>query len=334
MPRQARLDSSGLLNHVIARAVGKEDLFRGEKDRELFLERLEACLEKSKAGCYAWVLMSNHIHLLIRTGIRPLSELMSKLLTGHAVYYNKKYRRHGHLFQNRYKSIICQEEVYFLELVRYIHLNPIRAGGVKSVEELDVYSWSGQSAVVGNKIRPWQDTESVLSRFGEKKKASIERYREYIREGISMGKRPELMGGGLIRSAGGLEEIEKRLTRREFELGDERILGDGDFVQALLEQAEKKSGRSDQAQRKGWTLDKLAGAVAGYLGVSAKEIKRRNRRKEISRGKGIVAWIAYEELGIRGTEIARYLKISGAAVTKARERCKYEAEEVSLKLIS
>ena len=90
MPRQARIDSSGLLNHVIARGVGKEDLFRDKKDHELFLERLEACLEKSKAGCYAWVLMSNHIHLLIRTGIRPLSELMSKLLTGHAVYYNKE----------------------------------------------------------------------------------------------------------------------------------------------------------------------------------------------------------------------------------------------------
>jgi len=127
---------------------------------------------------------------------------MRKLLTGYTVNFNRRHRRHGHLFQNRYKSIVCQEDAYLLELVRYIHLNLLRAGLVKDMRGLDRSPWSGHSALMGHVERDWQDTDYVLSLFGKGHEVK-RRYQEFVSKGIDIGKRPELVGGGLIRSAGG-----------------------------------------------------------------------------------------------------------------------------------
>ena len=332
MSRQSRLDSSGVLHHIIARGIERQKLFREDSDRELFLERLESGIERTQARCYAWVLMSNHFHLLLRTGTRPISELMRSVLTGHAVYFNKKYHRSGHVFQNRYKSVICQEEVYFMELVRYIHLNPVRAGIVHTLEELDTYGWSGHRAVVGNRDCGWQDTGSILERFGGGTEA-VSGYREYIQDGFSMGKRPELLGGGLMRSAGGQEELERRRELREYHLGDERILGDSEFVEGLLKQADDQSQEREQLQRTGWTLRRLTEVVVQELSVSEEVLRSRSRRRDISRGKGIIAQIAYEELGISGAEIGRYLKLSSGAVSLTRQKWVKEAKAIYNNLI-
>ena len=127
MPRTARIDAPGALHHIIARGIGRRRIFDDDADRDGFLERLGSVLIESGAICYAWALIPNHFHLLLRTGQAPVSSVMRRLLTGYAMGYNRRHRRVGHLFQNRYKSILCQEEPYFLELVRYIHLNPLRA---------------------------------------------------------------------------------------------------------------------------------------------------------------------------------------------------------------
>jgi len=127
MPRQPRLDAPGVLQHVMARGIERREIFKDNKDRKLFVGRLGDILTETKTQCFAWVLIPNHIHLLLRTGSTPLSRVMKCLLTGHAVYFNKRHQRSGHLFQNRYKSIICEEDPYLLELMRYIHLNPLRA---------------------------------------------------------------------------------------------------------------------------------------------------------------------------------------------------------------
>jgi len=105
---------------------------------------------------------AEHVHLLLRTGAAPLPTLMRRLLTGYAVRFNHRHHRHGLLFQNRYKSVVCQEDLYFTELVRYIHLNPLRAGIVASVPELSRYPYGGHSALLGTTKRPWQATEYVL----------------------------------------------------------------------------------------------------------------------------------------------------------------------------
>jgi len=124
MPRRSRIDAAGALHHVIARGVGREPIFQDDQDRADFIDRLSSILRETKTLCYAWVLIPNHFHLLLRTGRVSIATVMRRLLTGYAVAYNLRHRRSGHLFQNRYKSILCQEEPYFLELVRYIHLNP------------------------------------------------------------------------------------------------------------------------------------------------------------------------------------------------------------------
>ncbi|MGK2905155.1 MAG: transposase, partial [Desulfuromonadales bacterium] len=140
MPRQPRLDMPGLVHHVMARGIEGRAIFRDDDDREAFLKRLMDGVNKSGGPqLYAWALLSNHFHLLLRSGANLLSPMMQRLMTGHAVTYNRRYKRQGHLFQNRFKSIVVEEEPYFLELVRYIHLNPVRAGIVKTLEELSIY---------------------------------------------------------------------------------------------------------------------------------------------------------------------------------------------------
>ena len=154
MPRQARLDAPGLLQHVMARGIERRKIFLDDKDRESFLERFAIILEETQTQCYAWALIPNHFHLLLRTGPTPLSKVMRRLMTGYAVTFNKRHKRAGHLFQNRYKSVVCEEDAYLLELIRYIHLNPLRAGLVKDLKELNKYPWSGHSAILGRRKNP------------------------------------------------------------------------------------------------------------------------------------------------------------------------------------
>ena len=125
MPRQSRIDAPGALHHIIARGNEKRKIFTDKLDRQQFLSRLGDILTNTQTTCYAWALIPNHFHLLLRTATFPIATVMRRLLTGYAIYFNRKHRRYGHLFQNRYKSILCQEDPYFLELVRYIHLHPV-----------------------------------------------------------------------------------------------------------------------------------------------------------------------------------------------------------------
>jgi putative transposase len=153
MPRIARLDIPGLLHHVMIRGIERRKIFNDDKDRENFIERLSILLPETKTPCYAWSFLSNHAHFLLRSGPAGITALMRRLLTGYAISYNRRHNRHGQLFQNRYKSIICQEDAYLQELVRYIHLNPLRAKIVVDLKELDRYSYCGHSALIGKKKR-------------------------------------------------------------------------------------------------------------------------------------------------------------------------------------
>ena len=144
MPRLARLDAPGVLHHIIIRGIERRKIFRDDKDRDNFIDRLSDLLPATQTACYAWAFIPNHAHFLFRSGA-GISNLMRRLLTGYAIHFNRRHRRHGQLFQNRYKSIICQEDMYFKELVRYIHLNPLRAKIVSDVKELNKYAYSGHS---------------------------------------------------------------------------------------------------------------------------------------------------------------------------------------------
>ena len=168
MPRQARLDSPGTLHHVMVRGIEKRRIVDDETDRRDFVRRLGALAEETRTPIYAWALMSNHVHILLCSGALGLAKFMRRLLTGYAVSYNLRHRRHGHVFQNRYKSIVCDGDSYFTELVRYIHLNPLRVELVKDLKELERYPYCGHGTILGTPARQWQDCESVLAQFGRR----------------------------------------------------------------------------------------------------------------------------------------------------------------------
>ncbi len=162
MPRKARIDAPGALHHIIVRGIGRRKIFDNDDDRDFFIERLATIVLKSETQCFAWALIPNHFHLLLKTGSTPIATVMKRLLTGYAMYYNRAHNRCGHLFQNRYKSILCQEDAYLLELVRYIHLNPLRANIVPDMKGLDKYPYCGHSVLMGNNKREWQDVDYIL----------------------------------------------------------------------------------------------------------------------------------------------------------------------------
>jgi len=239
MPRQARIDAPGALHHVIVRGIARRRVFNDDADRDFFVERLGRILIDSETQCFAWSLMPNHFYLLLKTGAGPIAWVMKRLLTGYAMHYNRRHRRNGHLFQNRYKSILCQEDAYLLELVRYIHLNPLRAKLVADMKALGKSPYSGHGVLLGNGVAEWQDTTYVLRLFGERVSVARRCYREFVQKGIAAGRRRELAGGGLIRSLGGWSAAKALRKAGALQKGDERILGDGEFVEKVLAQAQE-----------------------------------------------------------------------------------------------
>lgn len=207
MPRKSRIDTPGALHHIIIRGIERKKIFQDDTDRDHLGDRLSGVLTEASTGCYAWAFLPNHVHLLLRTGTVPLATVMRRLLTGYAVTYNRRHRRHGPLFQNRYKSILCQEDPYLLELVRYIHLNPLRAKIVSDLSNLDTYPYAGHSIILGKRGNTWQDVDSVLAHFGRKVTDARRRYRAYVQAGIEKGRRPDLVSGGLTRSLGGWSQV-------------------------------------------------------------------------------------------------------------------------------
>jgi len=334
MPRQKRLDVPGILHHVVTRGIDKTELFKDNADREEFLNRLAAGVEKTGCLCYAWSLMPNHLHLLIRTGRTSLSDLMRGVLTGYAQYVNRKRDRHGHLFQNRYKSILCQEDAYCLELVRYIHLNPLRAKLISTLHELDGYPWTGHTVLLGRKKRAWQSVDEVLSWFAPQRRVAMRKYREFMREGMGMGRRSDLTGGGLRRSVGGWEGVNALRGMKEYWRGDERILGDGEFVSKVLKAAGEGMKRKEKLLREGWTLDRLVARVCEIVKVDPDDLRKKGRESDLSRAQGLIAYFGYHELGIRGSVLTQLFGISRPALSKTINRGERIAKEKNIKLLS
>ena len=191
MPRGPRLDAPGVLHHVMARGLAQQVIFRDDQDRADFVHRLALLVGAEAWQVYAWAILPNHFHLLVRTGQRPLAHSMRSLLTGYAGTFNRRHHRSGHLVQNRYKSIVCEEKPYFLELVRYLHLNPVRAGVVPDLRALGQYAYSGPAALVGRHRYPWQDTSTVLRRFAATPGRARQEYLAFMAEGVRQGQRPE-----------------------------------------------------------------------------------------------------------------------------------------------
>ena len=332
MPRRARIDYPGGVHHLIIRGIERKRIFQDDQDRNAFVDRLGLLLQESKTTCYAWALLPNHVHLLVRSGLIPLAGLMRRLLTGYAVTYNRRHHRHGVLFQNRYKSILCQEDPYLLELVRYIHLNPLRAKMVDGLDSLDRYPYSGHSVIMGFWRREWQDTETVLGYFARRKKVARRKYREYIEQGMRGGRRPDLVGGGLIRSLGGWEGVKGLGRWRGRFKGDERILGESEFVGEVLKASEEAMERRYGLRAEGLDLEGIIERVSELFETSKEEIKAGGKSPKGVAARSVVSYWAVREVGVSGTEVARRLNVTQPAVSQAVKRGARIIEERHLKL--
>ncbi len=332
MPRKARIDAPGALHHIIVRGIEKRNIFKDNTDRKRFVKRLGDILSESQTPCYAWALIPNHFHLLLKTGLTPIATLMRRLLTGHAVNFNRRHNRSGHLFQNRYKSILCQEDSYLLELVRYIHLNPLRAKQVPSLKKLDIYPYSGHSVLMGRYQNDWQAVGDTLKLFGKKVAKARKRYRKFVKNGAHQGRRPELVGGGLIRSVGGWHAF-KALDRTDgHQKSDERILGDSDFVEEVLKKAAEKRERHYQLEAEGFTVNQVAKRVASILHIKREHVWKKGKHPQTVKARSLLCYWAVSELGMTTTELARRIGITQSAISQSVKRGEIIAKHNGFKL--
>jgi hypothetical protein len=264
--------------------------------------------------------MTNHVHLLFKSGGKGISAVMRKQLTWYAQYYNRRHKRTGHLFENRYKSILCDEDNYLLALIRYIHLNPLRAGMIKTLEELDHYPWSGHSAVLGKRECDWMDTPYVLLQFNDTKRRARNAYRLFVMDGMKQGRVPELTGGGLIRSKGGWSKVESARRSGKREEYDERILGSGDFVNTIFKELEEKIRLQLKLRRTGRTISKIIDQECEGNNISVHELKGGSRRRRVCASRTRIAKRGLDELGLSLAEIARNLGVSTSGIARAIKR--------------
>lgn len=309
MPRQSRLDIPGLLQHVIVRGIEGRNIFRTHVDRHDFVNRLSALLVETHTDCFAWALIPNHFHLLLKPKGCELKHLMRRLLTGYAVTFNKRHRRSGHLFQNRYKSIVCEEDAYLLELIRYIHLNPLRAGLVRDLDALARFRWCGHGGLLGCAAPlEGQCLEEILALFGDHQASARKRYEGFVADGVVPGDRPDLTGGGLKRSCG-------HQWSKEPQAFDDRILGSGHFVEKL---SKNKLLQGRLATR--LDLNTLARRVAEHFKFAPEKLIVRSRDQDRINARDLYCYIAVRILGYNGIQTGKMLGLQRAAVSHAVKR--------------
>ena len=300
----------------MVRGIERRALFRDDADRADFVARLAALVRDTGVTVSAWALLPNHAHLLLRTGQRPLPRVMRSLLTGYAGAFNRRHRRAGHLFQNRYKSIVVEEAPYWLELVRYLHLNPLRAGVVPTLAALARYPWSGHSAVLGHCPRPWQTTTDVHAAFGRTPRAARAAYQAFVASAVPRGRRPDLQGGGLVRSLGGWEAVKALRRGREAYAGDERILGSAAFVETLQQTLRPAAPAPGGAP----ALADLVQRVCTSLQLHPASLQGGGRKPAVSRARAGIAYLWTEVFGRSGRALTPVLGVRPAAVYAAARR--------------
>jgi REP element-mobilizing transposase RayT len=327
MPRKARIDAPGALHYVFLRGIQGEEVFQDDTDRDNFVDRLAHLLKESSSSCFAWALMPTQIHLLLKTGKIPISRLLHRLLTGYVVTYNSRHRRHGPIFRSRYGAILCQEDPYLLELVRYIHLNPLQLGIVRSFSELARYRYGGHSFILAKRKNDWQDVDHVLRLFGSRRPKSLERYHGYIKKGLEGSRKAH----GQIR--GGTTWSEVRRLRKELGQGerDERILGDSHFVrQARLNEEKQSLRKRELLPAPPRDLEELAQKASALFGLEPEEIQLPGKSPVLVKARSLFCFWAVGELRMTASSLARKLGISQPAVSISVRRGAKIASEMGL----
>jgi REP element-mobilizing transposase RayT len=287
MARRPRVEFDGAFYHVIVRGNQRQKIFRDDRDRLYYLQRVEHYRKRYQFNIYAYVLMSNHVHLLLETGATPLSKIVQGIQFTYTQYYNRRYRTVGHLFQGRYKAILCDRDAYLLELVRYIHLNPAR---LKNPEELATYRWSSHRAYLGRKGPVAVDTALVLSQLGNSAGEASKAYRKFLNE-----------GKGLDHEA------------RYYETIDQRFLGDEHFIERVVEQVPQVEVRPKGRKVR---FEKLLQALATVHRCEGRELIAVRRQRALARPRAQLAYLARQWCAMKATEIAYWLHRDPSMVSR------------------
>jgi len=266
MPRKPRIHLPGGFYHVMLRGNGGQDIFLDPGDGRLFLDILGEAAARFGLRIHAWCLMPNHAHLLLQVGAEPLARFMQRVTQRYTARINKREERAGHLFQGRYRAVLVDADSYLMELVRYIHLNPVRAGLADSPE---AWRWSSHRGYLGREALALLTTEDLLARFDANRAAAIKRYRDFVAAG--MGQAPPAVFDGPA-GAGG------------------RVLGDEGFVATALEQAGEAAARRDNPPAPAAVVE----AVCAAWSVARGEMSGPSRARDLSEARGVAALLARE----------------------------------------
>lgn len=233
--------------------------------------------------------------------------------------FNLRHRRAGHLFQNRFKNVLVEEERYLLELLRYIHLNPVSSRLPVTIDSLAQYAWTGHASLLGVHNCAAQDTDFVLRQFGATVGEARRAYATFVREGALQQQTPDLEGGGLRRSAGGWELIPRLSSGRERWASDERILGSSEFVSSILHRV-NESARLIAPHRCERVLEALCASVGALVSVSPQEIASPSLRRPVLDARSMVCHVAVRQHGLSPAAVARYVHLSHQSIGRALER--------------
>ncbi len=312
MPRTKRLEPPGALHHIMAHSVEYKDMFRDDEDRQEFLRRLEIGLKKTGFQCYTWTLMDNHYHMLIRANEKKLEKLMRGLNGGYAQYYNNKYGKRGSLFQGRFKSSLCQDKNYEKVLIKYITLNPLRAGKVRSLEQLKAYTWCGHGYLLGIKGalgEKFQNRQWCLSRFGEEEIEAMDNYLAFLDDNY-VENSPE--------TAGQLQPAEQAEIIKSFK-GRESVIGELEFVTNAFELYCIEKNRKHRETDYPIVCKNAAKMICRKHNIGSVDLFRRGRQNGRSRARTEFCHFLNKTELIPLTVIARYLKVTISPVTRMIE---------------
>jgi REP element-mobilizing transposase RayT len=306
MARKTRIEFPGVFYHVLARGNNKQVIFKDDQDYNVYIIRLKRYHERYKFILYAYTLMPNHIHLLIETGITPLSKIMQGIQQSYTYYYHKKYESVGHLFQGRYKAILCQRDTYLLELVRYIHLNPVRAALVASPED---YLWSSHRAYLGYLNQPFVKKDLIFRMFSEDESVAEKKYLQFIRDGIDNGHQNAL-----------------------YNVIDQRYLGNPKFVEKVKQKIKSQDKTENQNREqnihdmqcllliKKKTLPEILKIVTETTGVHTESILGNSREQLISRARSLFVLVAARRAGISNKSLAEFLGRDASSISNMIRR--------------
>jgi putative transposase len=271
MARRPRLFAPGVLYHVIVRGNQRQKTFTAESDYQAYIERLARYRKKYDYVLHAYCLMPNHVHLLVESSEQPLAKFMQGLQQSYSQYFNRRHRKTGHVFEGRYKAILCQKDEYLLQLIRYIHLNPVRAGMVRSPER---YRYSGDHVYLQGKATELIDPATVLSMLGGK-----QAYRRFVQDGLSEGHREEY-----------------------YAVEDQRFLGAEGFGATLRKKEPGLSGKKLTRR----SIETVARELAKLLKIEVRSLRSPDRGWAISKARTIAAYVLVRRLGYRLSEVAAY----------------------------